>query len=239
MKIARIRTIKPELPRHRGLYELEQKHKIPFRFLWACLPMIVDREGRFQWRPWDLKLDLLPYDEVDLDHALNVLWVEKYIEKYVVAGETFGFLPTFLKHQRPNHRESPSVLPEPTPDAVLTPSPRGDDNGPGMPMGKGREGKSLARVSAPRAKGAIPEFSSYGSFLDNVSYDVQGRWISIYKNVEWINDEITKAEAWLHAKGVTKKNLGLFITNWLSNAKKPDDLSKLKGTGHFTGGFDV
>ena len=63
--MARIRTVKPDLFRHEALYELEIETGLPIRFSFAGLFTTCDRRGRFKWKPRQLKLDVLPYDNLD------------------------------------------------------------------------------------------------------------------------------------------------------------------------------
>jgi hypothetical protein len=69
--MARIRTIKPEFFRHADLYEAEKETGLPLRLAFAGLWTAADREGRFKWRPRELKLDCLPHDEVDFHACLT------------------------------------------------------------------------------------------------------------------------------------------------------------------------
>jgi hypothetical protein len=113
--MGRIRTVKPEFPRHEGLYELEKKTGFPLRLIYLGLWMVADREGRFRWKPRILKLDVLPFDEIDFSAALDALEAAGFIQRYQVNGEVYGWIPTFLKHQRPNVHEAASQIPEPPP----------------------------------------------------------------------------------------------------------------------------
>jgi hypothetical protein len=69
--LARIRTIKPEFFRHADLYEAEKETGLPLRLAFAGLWTAADREGRFKWRPRELKLDCLPHDDVDFSRVLD------------------------------------------------------------------------------------------------------------------------------------------------------------------------
>lgn len=161
--MARIRTIKPELARHEGLYELEIETGLPIRFAWALLPTVCDREGRFRWRPRDLKLDILPYDECDFSRVLDAWLTRGQVVKYRVGRDWYGWVPTFGKHQSVNNKEPPSSLPsvdeaeevcderkQQVTDATPTREQRDDDAsvtrdervcGHASLEGKGREGK--------------------------------------------------------------------------------------------------
>jgi len=108
----RIRTVKPELFRHEGLFEAEKFYQLPLRLAFIGLFSCCDREGRFRWKPNQLKLDIFPYDDgFDMSRVLDALLTRGFIVKYAWKGELYGCIPSWHKHQRVNHRESPSLLP--------------------------------------------------------------------------------------------------------------------------------
>jgi len=109
--VARIRTVKPELFRHEDLFEAEIESGLPLRLAFIGLFTCCDREGRFEWRPRQLKLDVMPYDTTDFSHVLDALERIGLVEKYLADGREIGCIPTFLKHQCPNAREAKSKLP--------------------------------------------------------------------------------------------------------------------------------
>jgi len=115
--MARIRTIKPAFFRHAELFDAEQSSGLPLRVAFAGLWTAADREGRFAWTPRTLKLDCLPYDDVDFGKVLEVLADWGFIVRYEVDGHAFGFIPSWRSHQQVNHREAPSTIPAPPKDA--------------------------------------------------------------------------------------------------------------------------
>lgn len=144
----RIRTIKPEISFHERLFDLEQETGLPIRFVWSVLPCHCDREGRFEYRVRALKAQILPYDDVDFSRVLDALHTREFIEKYEENGRIYGWIPSFLRHQVVNNRESESVLPKPNKnniltrdldyiDALMTREPRVQQG----KEGKGKEGK--------------------------------------------------------------------------------------------------
>ena len=147
----RIRTIKPEFFHHEGLFEAEMETKLPLRVAFAGLWCIADREGRFKWEPRRIGVQVLPYDGVDFSRVLDALATRAFVLKYRVGDACFGWIPSFLKHQVINNRESESVLPDPDgnieeipanteeSDASATREPREDHAC--RKEGKGREGK--------------------------------------------------------------------------------------------------
>jgi hypothetical protein len=178
--MARIRTIKPELAAHEGLFDLERDTGLPVRFAWCMLFTVADREGRFAWRPRTLKAQILPHDEIDFSRVLDAWLTRGFIRRYRVKGEWYGWIPTFTKHQVINNREAPSTIPsidesdlEDQPlDACSTRESTGDahvdDACPTREVhaqvegrkgkegkGKGREGKDASLTRDPRALNAM------------------------------------------------------------------------------------
>lgn len=152
--MGRIRTVKPELLKHEGLFELELETGLPIRIAFVGLFTICDREGRFKWRPRAIKLDVLPYDDCDFSRVLDALATRDFVRKYACGTEEFGFIPTFNKHQVINNRESDSDLPEPTESSYISMSLTREarvDDAIVTPLvhdqveGKGREGKGKGR----------------------------------------------------------------------------------------------
>ena len=82
----KIRTVKPELFRHIDLFMAEKKYKLPLRLAFIGLFTCCDREGRFRYEPHSLKLDILPYDDVDFEKTLEVLWEEGFIKRLAYSS---------------------------------------------------------------------------------------------------------------------------------------------------------
>jgi hypothetical protein len=109
----RQRFVKPEFFKHSDLYDAEASTGLPLRVAFAGLWTVADREGRFVWRPRELKTDVLPYDAVDFAGVLDALEHFGFVRSYVVDGKRFGVIPSFAKHQTFHLREQPSKLPVP------------------------------------------------------------------------------------------------------------------------------
>lgn len=118
--MGRIRTVKPELFKHEELYELEMETGLPLRTAFIGMFTCCDREGRFKWRPRALKLEVLPYDEIDFSRVLDALGTRDFVRKYAIEGEEYGLIPTFYKHQVINNRESESTIPAPTETSYIS-----------------------------------------------------------------------------------------------------------------------
>lgn len=175
--MARIRTVKPELFRHEALFEAEQQSKLPLRLAYIGLFTACDREGRFKWKPRALKLDVLPYDQIDFSRVLDALVTHGFIVKYQFENDEFGCIPTWSQHQVINNRESTSLLPsleESTTcthearvvDASLTPlvHTQGEGEGKGK-EGKGKRNKESAVAPRP----------------EDVSQQVWDDWVALRK----------------------------------------------------------
>jgi hypothetical protein len=132
--MARIRTIKPGFFRHRQLYLAEKETSLPLRIAFAGLWTVADREGRFKWEPEELRLDCLPYDDVDFSAVMDALADNGFIARYEHSGDQYGHIPKWLKHQHVNQRETESDIPAPDEDGART-----CNNIPARGEGKGRE----------------------------------------------------------------------------------------------------
>lgn len=159
--MGRIRTVKPELFKHEDLFDLEKQTGLPIRTAFMGLFTCCDKQGRFKWRPRALKLDILPYDELDFSRVLDALATRGFIVKYTSNDDEFGYIPTFSKHQVINNRESDSELPEPGECLYLSSTSTREarvTDAPGTPLkhaqgeGKGREGKGTGREREEEGK---------------------------------------------------------------------------------------
>jgi hypothetical protein len=110
MMTPRIRTVKPQLFSHEGLFEIEMKYQLPLRLAYISLFSCCDREGRFRWQPGRLKLYMLPYDKADIAQVLDIFHQHGYIQKYEHQGELIGCIPTWSRHQK-IRKEAKSILP--------------------------------------------------------------------------------------------------------------------------------
>lgn len=149
--MARIRTIKPDFFRHEKLFEAESETGLPLRIAFAGLWTAADREGRFRWSPRALKLDCLPYDDVDFSRVLDALTTRGFIIRYSVDGAEYGVIPSWQHHQVVNNREAASEIPEPNENNMLTReslvpdasnTPLVQDQGEGK--GRERKGKDIS-----------------------------------------------------------------------------------------------
>lgn len=157
--MARIRSIKPEQPKDEDLALLP----INTRYLFAFLPTLADREGRLEDRHRVIKLEIFPWDDVDVEEMLAQL-CPKFIIRYENDGRGYIQIRTFLKHQRPNNKELPSTIPAPSKEQSearfiqkkrsLIQKKASLIQNEGIGVGKGREGVGKGKVMdlAPAAQ---------------------------------------------------------------------------------------
>jgi hypothetical protein len=109
IRMARIRTIKPEFFRNEQLSELPIEDRLLFIGLWV----IADRAGRLEDRPKRLKGELFPYDDLNVDAGLGRLVNAGLIVRYEGNGLRLIAIPTWTRHQIVNRDEAPSEYPGP------------------------------------------------------------------------------------------------------------------------------
>lgn len=109
----RIRTIKPEAFTDEDLWDAEQESGLPIFRAYTGLWCQADREGRFEWRPRQLKSAILPYWDGDFGHVLDVLLTRGFLVRYTHLERVYGVIPSFPRHQFINGKEPQSMLPAP------------------------------------------------------------------------------------------------------------------------------
>lgn len=231
-RMARIRTIKPEIARHELLFETERASGLPIRFAWAVLPTLCDREGRFRWRPRVMKPDVLPYDDVDFETVMNLLLERGFVVKYRHGSEWYGLIPTFLKHQHINPREVASTIPDVEgADEVTghppTTSTRARRVVDATADGRGREGKGTEdsaetpRVTTPTSP-TVLTFPTTGGEPKTwaLTAAAVAEWQTSYPGID-VEAECRQALAWVKAnpkRAKTARGMAAFLVNWFNRA---------------------
>lgn len=105
----RARNIKPGFFRNEVLGELSAHTRLLFIGLWT----LADREGRLEDRPKRIKIELFPFDSIDIDPMLAELQSEGFIVRYEIDGRKLIEVENFVKHQDPHYKEKASELPPP------------------------------------------------------------------------------------------------------------------------------
>jgi hypothetical protein len=99
--MARARNIKPGFFTNDDLGELSPLARLGFIGLWGQ----ADFNGNMKYKPKRLKVEVLPYDNVDFAELVGELQQAGFVEIYRVDGENFLHVVNFRKHQRPHKNE--------------------------------------------------------------------------------------------------------------------------------------
>ena len=108
--MARARNIKPGLFQNDLLGELCPLARLVFIGMWT----IADFKGCIEFRPKMMKVQLLPYDDCDIEALVNSLEQARFIRYYSVQGKRYIKIVNFEKHQNPhkNERDAGSEIPD-------------------------------------------------------------------------------------------------------------------------------
>jgi hypothetical protein len=114
--VLRTRIIKPGIVTNEKLAALGPHAALLFERLW----MLADREGRIEYRPERIRVEVFPYwPEIDVENLVEGLCKSGFLQKYRPATSPnysrswFLFVKHFLKHQKIHPHEHKSVLPPP------------------------------------------------------------------------------------------------------------------------------
>lgn len=103
----------PQIHSDAELWDLETETGYPIYRAFTGVWNFSDREGRFEWKPRQLKALILPFWDGDFSRVLDALATRGFLVRYECNGSFFGVVRSFHKHQSPNGRESESTLPAP------------------------------------------------------------------------------------------------------------------------------
>ena len=124
--MSRIRYLKPDFFKDEDLATLPFESRLFFAGLWG----LADKEGRLEDRPQRLKIEIFPYDKVDVEKCLKLLNNPKsssnkpFIQRYSVNGEKYIQIVCWDKHQKPHHTEAGSKIP-PAPPLTIKEKEKG------------------------------------------------------------------------------------------------------------------
>ena len=158
--MARIRTIKPETWTDEKFVALSPLARLLFVGMWN----FADDDGRMQYSPVTLKLQILPADSVEISELLDEIRRESMVLIYEVDGKWYLQIVNFGKHQKVDKR-TPSKLPPPPPNTQGAPPNPAESPRTVPTEGKGREGNGKeGKVPPPpphkpkrKPKTALPE----------------------------------------------------------------------------------
>lgn len=104
----RARNLKPGFFKNIELADAGPIVQLLFAGLWC----MADKNGRLKDQPRNIKPELFPHYEVDVDGELTVLERLGHIRRYEASGIRVIEVLNFRKHQSPHHTEKDSDLPE-------------------------------------------------------------------------------------------------------------------------------
>lgn len=105
-----------------------------------------------------LKIQVLPYDDVDFTRVLDALVQYGSMRRYTVGGVAYGVVPSFPQHQVFNSREKESALPAPAQDESCA----GPASGQRGKEGKGVPTESAACDAAVACRGLVTPWQDRG-----------------------------------------------------------------------------
>ena len=104
----RIRNVKPDFFLDFELSKLSPHARLLFIGLWTQ----ADKAGRLYDEPHKLKVQILPWDDVDIEKLLSDL-TPKFITRYMLKDGHKSIQINKWIHQKPHHTEKDSVIPPP------------------------------------------------------------------------------------------------------------------------------
>lgn len=218
--MARIRTIKPEFFRHEQLQDLESDHPAKHPMLvFAGLFTQCDKLGVFPFNPRQLKLDICPFLDFDMAETLQILVIAGQIEAFESGGKTFGYIPTFTKHQRITGKEAEADSKYPYPP---TDRDRSTWEAPGKHPGKVKE----TPVKSPGAR----ERKGKGK-----EEEEEGRGVSAPTILHGSDASFSELEIAVSSWNNLAKECGLATVQKLTDARKSKLRARLKDCGGIDG----
>ena len=144
--MSRIRTIKPDFWTDEKIVDMSAMSRLLFIGLWN----FADDEGKMQYSPKKIKMQILPSDNIICESLLEEIESFGLIQIYAVENSEYIIVCNFSKHQKVDKRTA-SKYPNP-PEF-----PRAAPNPPEFPRaapteGKGREGKGRDLHTHPLGK---------------------------------------------------------------------------------------
>ena len=226
--MARIRTVKPEFFTSEDIVGLSAFARLLYIATWCE----ADREGRLAWKPKTFKIRYFPADDIDINALCNELTECGLV---VLYSESFALIPSFLKHQHINPRESASDLPDPRTQIALKShssrvsdaSLRVSDVQVGRKERKERNDASLTQTfetfwtaypkkkNKGQAEQAFAKLNPNNDLLQTILNAVEGA----ASGADWLKSDgqfIPYPATWLHAKGWEDGNCGGGAKPWES-----------------------
>lgn len=184
--MARIRSIKPEFWTDEKVVALSPLARLLFVGLWN----FVDDEGRGEFSPTRLKMQILPADSADISELLGEIRGKELVQVYSVDAKEYFQVVGFTKHQKIDKRTR-SKFPPPSPTSTEFPRI------PSLDQGKEGKGKDQGEEKEKRASalnGDAP-YAYAGKVVKLNRRDLQA-WKEAYEHLSLMAELIAR-DAWL------------------------------------------
>lgn len=194
--MARIRYLKPDFFKDEDIKELPFEARLFYQGLWVQ----ADREGRGEDRPERLKIEIMPYDEVDAEEIMRLLAHHKkngkrpFIVRYEIDGEKYYQIINWQKHQKPHKTERESVIPPPPKELLTVKQPLDNGCATNISVGNGDgDGKGNGKeIVNKQAEPACAVSSKTKELLDSVyneGFNIYQLINKFKKDAKWRKDE--------------------------------------------------
>jgi hypothetical protein len=175
--MARIRYLKPDFFKDEDIKELPFEARLFYQGLWIQ----ADREGRGEDRPERLKIEIMPYDDVDAEQIMQLLAQQKkngkrpFIIRYEIDGERYYQIINWQKHQKPHKTERQSDIPPPSNECLTVKQPLKDVYASNFSVGNGDgngdwngDGRVCKQAAPAHEQGSYAVSSQTKELLDSV-----------------------------------------------------------------------
>lgn len=212
--MARARNIKPSFFQNEELGELDPLARLAFIGMWT----IADYKGCIEFRPKRLKVQLLPYDECDMERIAINLDKSGFVQIYSVDGQRYIKIVNFDKHQNPhkNEKDAGSDIPD-IPENYSC-----DKDLSEIQINREEDGTAPADSLIPHPDSLIPQESSRTSALERDFAEFWNRYpkkvgkdkaLIAWKKKKPRLDDVMFALSWQANCDQWRKNDGQYIPN--------------------------
>jgi len=194
--MARIRYLKPDFFKDEDIKELPFEARLFYQGLWVQ----ADREGRGEDRPERLKIEIMPYDEVDAEKIMQLLSCPKkngkrpFIVRYEIDGERYYQIINWRKHQKPHKTERDSDIPPPPKELLTVKQPLTNGYATNISVGNGdgdgkENGEEIVNKQAEPAGAVSLETKKTLDAVYSQGFNIYQLINKFKKDAHWRRDE--------------------------------------------------
>lgn len=234
--MARIRSLKPELPQSESMGRVSREARLAFILLFT----VADDSGRLRGNSRLLASTLYPYDDDAagcIDRWLSELEQEACIKRYVIDGDSYIEILNWLKHQKID-KVTPSKLPK-FDNSSSTPR----EESPTTPrvLTLGLEGKGMDMEGKRNGKrhGPAPPSSAFDEFWrtyprKTAKANAEKAWERIKPSTDLVAKIMAAVKAAAELPDWQRDNFRYVphAATWLNGRRWEDDLATSKARPH-------